>query len=59
MIFSYKKHANELLFFIVTLSLLFIFSGGLVCAAEIKEDDLDRQIKKQEEEYKKIFLKNK
>ena len=52
--FSCKKHVNALLFLIIIASVLMFFTGGMVCAAETKEDDLDRQIKKQEEEYQRI-----
>ncbi len=46
--FSYK------IFFLIMTAVLILCSAGLIYAAEKKEDDLDRQIKKQEEEYKKI-----
>ena len=49
-----KRITGFLIFFFLTASLLLFFSGGLIYAAEKKEDDLDRQIKKQEEEYKRI-----
>ena len=50
-----KSIANALIiFFIITVSLLLFFTGGLIYAAEKKADDLDRQIKKQEEEYQRI-----
>lgn len=46
--FSYK------IFFLIITAVLILCSAGLIYAAEKKEDDLDRQIKKQEEEYQKI-----
>ena len=49
-----KRITGILIFFFLTASLILFFTGGLIYAAEKKEDDLDRQIKKQEEEYQRI-----
>ncbi|NLD05486.1 MAG: peptidoglycan DD-metalloendopeptidase family protein [Synergistaceae bacterium] len=40
--------------FFLTTSLLLFFTGGHISAAEKKEDDIDSQIQKQEEEYQRI-----
>lgn len=49
-----KRFAGILIVFFLTASLLLYFTGGDIYAAEKKEDDLDIQIKRQEEEYQKI-----
>ena len=51
---SCSRFTRDLIFFFLTASLLVLFTGGVVCAAEKKEDDLDKQIKKQEAEYQRI-----
>lgn len=52
-----KRFAGILIVFLLTASLLLFLTGGDIYAAEKKEDDLDMQIKKQEEEYKKIQMR--
>ena len=49
-----KKITGFFILFFLTASLLLFFTGGLIYAAEKTEDDIDRQIKKQEEEYQRI-----
>jgi murein DD-endopeptidase MepM/ murein hydrolase activator NlpD len=50
----YCKSIANAFIIIVTASLLLFFSCGLIHAAEKKPEDLDSQIKKQEEEYQRI-----
>lgn len=49
-----KRLAGILIVFFLTASLLLFLTVGDIYAAEKKEDDLDMQIKKQEEEYQRI-----
>lgn len=49
-----KRISSILTVFFLTASILFFFAGGEVFAAEKKANDLDSQIKKQEEEYQRI-----
>ncbi len=51
---SGKRSFMSFFLFILAVSCAFFLSVGFVCAADKKADDLDLQIKKQEEEYNRI-----